>query len=341
MNERQMDKVLREKYPFTDSSKGERDTSKSVVDQLGEPNVLNSYRSITYNFTLAGLKKGYLTDTKKYRESELELVILKSGGKGTPGILPQTQLSDTQLTESKKLDESGENYDKYAKVVNKASADKVLSNNQELAKGFNAESPGRFDMFIEDISIDTLMAFTESGGTTLPTQIKFEVIEPYSINGFIEALHVAAISAGYASYLQASFVLKMDFWGYPDQGDFPDPEKIPKATRYFPIGLTGIEVDISEKGTRYRCTAVPFNERSFGEPNTVKKPIQMHGNTVSEILDTFMKNMNSQVSIIEGDDGKVSTTDKHNIYKVKYGFAIRHNVYQEILFACKRSRGQI
>ena len=318
MNERQMDKVLREKYPFTDSSKGERDASKVAVDQLGEPNVLNSFRSITYNFTLAGLKKGYLSDPKKYRESELELVILKSGGKGVPGILPQTKLSDSQLTDTKKLDDSGENYDKYAKVVNKSSADKTLANNQELANGFNAESPGRFDMFIEDISIDTLMAFTAGGGTTLPTQIKFEVIEPYSINGFIEALHVAAISAGYASYLQASFVLKMDFWGYPDQGDFPDPIKIPKATRYFPIGLTGIEVDISEKGTRYRCSAVPFNERSFGEPNVVKKPIQMYGNTVSEILTTFMINMNMQVSIIENEDGTSSWTDKHNEYKVKF-----------------------
>ena len=318
MNERQMDKVLREKYPFTDSSKGERDTSKSVVDQLGEPNVLNSYRSITYNFTLAALKKGYLSDPKKYRESELELVILKSGGKGdlkmtatiAGGInaAPQSGGRGTPgFVDPRRLD------------ISEDEKKQPLRNyGNELVDGFNSESPGRFDMYIEDVSIDTLMAFTESGGTTLPTQIKFEIIEPYSINGFIEALHVAAISAGYASYLQASFVLKMDFWGYPDQGDFPDPEKIPKATRYFPLGLTGIEVDISEKGTRYRCTAVPFNERSFGEPNTVKKPIQMYGNTVSEILTIFMMNMNLQVSIIEGDDGKVSATDKHNIYKVKF-----------------------
>jgi hypothetical protein len=68
MNERQLDKILREKYPFIDSSKGERDANKFVVDQLAESNVLNSYRSITYNFTLAGLKKGYLSDPKKYRD---------------------------------------------------------------------------------------------------------------------------------------------------------------------------------------------------------------------------------------------------------------------------------
>jgi len=318
MNERQMDKVIRENYPFTDSSKGERDASKVAVDQLGEPNVLKSYRSITYNFTLAGLKKGYLSDPKKYRESELELVILKSGGKGNSKMTATTAGGINSAPQSGGRGTPGFVDPRRLDISENEKKQPLRNYGNEMVEGFNAESPGRFDMFIEDISIDTLMAFTAGGGTTLPTQIKFEVIEPYSINGFIEALHVAAISAGYASYLQASFVLKMDFWGYPDQGDFPDPVKIPKATRYFPLGLTGIEVDISEKGTRYRCSAVPFNERSFGEPNVVKKPIQMHGNTVGEILDTFMMNMNFQVSIIEGEDGKVSTTDKHNIYKVKF-----------------------
>lgn len=31
--------------------------AQQIVEQTGERNVLNSYRSITYNFTLAGLKK--------------------------------------------------------------------------------------------------------------------------------------------------------------------------------------------------------------------------------------------------------------------------------------------
>ena len=82
MNERQMDKITREKYPFNDAAKADRDLTKRLVAQLPEANILNSYRSVTYNFTLAGLKKDYLKDPKKYRESELDLVILKSGGKG-------------------------------------------------------------------------------------------------------------------------------------------------------------------------------------------------------------------------------------------------------------------
>lgn len=319
MNEQHADTVVtREKYPFTNSSKGELATNKVAVDQLSESNVLNSFRSATYNFTLAGLKKGYLSDPNKYRESELELIILKSGGKGT------SKMTDTRVEGINAAPQSGDRgtpgyVDPKRFDISEDEKKQPLKNyGNELVDGFNANSPGQYDMFIEDISIDTLMAFTEAGGTTLPTQIKFEVIEPYSINGFIEALHVASISAGYSSYLQASFVLKMDFWGYPDQGDFPDPIKVPKATRYFPIGLTGIEVDITEKGTRYRCTAVPFNERSFGEPNVLKKPIQMSGVTVEKILKNFMGNINDQLALVTSEEKGRSFTDNHNIYYVKF-----------------------
>lgn len=322
MKEHQADTVVtREKYPFTNSSKGEqaaRAAGKVIVDQLAESNVLNSFRSVTYNFTLAGLKKGYLSDPKKYRESELELVILKSGGKGGASLTASAGNGVSAAPQSGGKGTPGYIDPRRSDISEDEKKQPLRNFENELAEGFNKNSPGQYDMFIEDISIDTIMAFTQEGGTTLPTQIKFEVIEPYSINGFIEALHVASISAGYSSYLQASFVLKMDFWGYPDQGDFPDPIKIPKATRYFPIGLTAIEVDITEKGTRYRCTAVPYNERSFGEPNVLKKPIQMSGVTVEKILKNFMGNINDQLALITTEDDTRTFTDNHNIYYVKF-----------------------
>ena len=292
--------------------------SKQVVDQSGEKNPLNGYRSSTYHFTLAALDNSNLKDPESYRNSQLKFVILRSGGKGFTGLSPQTKLSDSQITDAKKLDDSGENYDKYAKVVNKASADAALSNNQELVAGFNKDSPGRFDMFIENVEIESLMTFSDQGNTSLPTQIKFEVIEPYSINGFIEAMHVSAVAAGYPSYLQASFLLKMEFWGYPDGDDFPEPELIKDTERYYVFGLTGIDVDITEKGTRYRCTAVPYNERAFGEPNVVKKPIKMVGDTVRTILNNFIFFINMQVAASDEAGKEGTLKSKHNVYEIKF-----------------------
>lgn len=246
----------------TDTSKSSKVTRNSVktseVIRSGESNVLNGYRSVTYNFTFAGLDKRYLEDPDALRNSELDLVILRSGGKGTQGITATGTQAD------------------------------------DLIAGFNKNSPGRFDMYIDDIEITSLMTFSHSSNSSLPTKIKFDVVEPYSINGFIEALHVAAVAAGYTSYLNASFVLKLEFKGYPDSDDFSSPVTIPNTTRYFPIGITGIDVDVSEKGTKYVVTAVPYNERSFGQQNILKKSIKMKGSSVKEILTNLIDTVNKQ-----------------------------------------------
>jgi hypothetical protein len=317
MNERQMDKITRENYPFNEEAKADRDLTKKLVVQTPEANILNSYRSVTYNFTLAGLKKDYLKDPRKYRESELDLVILKSGGKGN-SIISGSGPAEQDVRLSQRNDDADPR-DRKVQSAAQTNVD-VSNNNTSMIQGFNNRSPGRFDMFIENVEIDTLMAFTEGSGSTLPTQIKFEVIEPYSVNGFIEAMHVAAVAAGYPSYLQASFLLKMEFWGYPDndQLQFKDPEKIPKSERFFPIGLTGIDVDITERGTRYKCTAVPFNERAFGEPNVIKKPIQMSGDYVGMILFDLIKNINEQVSKSDKDGKSESLGNKHDTYSIKF-----------------------
>lgn len=276
----------------TDADSKYNKEAQQIVEQTGERNVLNSYRSITYNFTLAGLKKEYLKDPNKLLESELELVILKSGGKGTRGVVGTGANPDD-------IRKAGqETYDKFDAQAKRDAQAKVDASNKNLdiIDGFNKDSPGRFDLFMENVEIETLMSFSKDSNLSMPTKLKFEVLEPYSMNGFIEALYVASLAAGYPSYLQASFVLKVEFWGYPDNDlqDFQNPVKIPQSERYFPIGLTNIEVEITERGTKYRCEAVPFNERAFGQPNSIKKPIKMEGDTVGSILKNFIKNVNDQ-----------------------------------------------
>ena len=326
------DIVTRETYPFSDNSKADRDVDKIKVKQSKQKNILNSYRSITYHFTLAGLLADYLSDPTLYRQSELNLIILKSGGKGNSKltISENTVLDNTVTALSSKTAADVRN--KIAaqdpRILNRSTkeddtamekkTDYGFEQVMESVKGFNANSPGRFDLFIENIEIDTLMAFSPEAGSTLPTQIKFDVIEPYSVNGFIEALHFAAVAAGYPSYLQASFLLKMEFWGYPDNGDFSEPEKIPKSERYFPFGLTAVDVDITERGTRYKVSGVPFNERAFGEPNVIKQPIKMEGSTVGEILHNLILKINEQTETSD-KDGKLESLGKnHNVYAIKF-----------------------
>lgn len=285
-------------------------------------NILNGYRSFTYNFTLSALKKDLVNKASLYDDAINEFVIIKSGGKGTQGFSTNVAARDivkkeTITTVEEVNDESGGHTITKSRTVDVIAGQDTMTG-KSLVEGFNKESPGRFDMFIENIEFESTMAFTKKGGSSLPSQIRFEVHEPYSINGFIEALHVGAVSAGYLNYSQASFLLKVEFVGYPDNEDLPEPERIPDSTRYFSIGFTGVEVDITERGTRYRCTCVPYQDKGFGVSNVLKKPIQMSGKTVKEILEDFMKQLNSQ----EEQSAKTSKTEtsakSYNEYRIRF-----------------------
>lgn len=234
-------------------------SSKAETDKVapGETqNILNNYRSVTYNITLAALTPDDLKAPNGYRNSPLKYVIAYSGGKGA-----------TAISSSNK--------------------------EPEVVKEFNKESPGHFELFIDGVEIDTLLAPNEQTGPAIATKVKFEIFEPMSANGYIEALHVSALAAGWTGYMNACYVLKIEFVGYPDTSLDPvaDAKKI-DATRYFPIKLTGSEMEVTETGTRYRCSAVPYNEHSFANPNTIFTDISFSGNTVREVLDSLFEGIN-------------------------------------------------
>jgi hypothetical protein len=283
-----------------------------TVESSGLQNVLNNYRSSTYLFTLAALQNKFLQDPDLYRSSALNYVILKSGGKGLEGISTNVTGIEKKVGEET-IREGG-------RVLGKKDIMGVDFTGSALVEGFNKDSPGRFDMFISNVEINSLFGFTNESSVSHPTSIKFEVTEPYSLNGFIESLHVAAVAAGYPNYLQAVFVLKVEFVGYPDDSDLPSPEIIKGTERYFPFVFTGIDVEVTSQGTKYRCSAVPSNERAgFGQSNKLKKPINMTGGTVGEILKDLMLKVTNQLK--EADNSSKTSTasaSQHDSFDIKF-----------------------
>lgn len=271
----------------TNTSKKETNKQEQFVSS-GFKNVLSNYRSYNYNFTLAAIHKDKVKSPQELRKSEQELTILRTGGKGAEGIAnPSPEQVQTA---------QGNYNSAQAKNVSPATQNRKKGQleNLQAIQGFNKDSPGRFDMFIDDIEIETIMAFTKEGGTTQPTKMRFVVYEPYSINGFIEALHIASLKAGYPNYIACSYLLKVEFIGYPDGVGLPDAEIVPRSSRYFLINITGLEVEVTERGTRYNVSAVPFSDKAFGQPAKLKKSVKMTGETVYEILDDLMKNITEQ-----------------------------------------------
>lgn len=266
-------------------------TKKSIPG--GKYNVLNDYRSYTPVFTLACLGRDSLKNPASFRKSSLDYVILKSGGKDKG--FNESAAKGTVSVDSK-------------------------SNNQldakELVAGFNKESPGRFDMYIDNIDMECIIAPGERNGSSVATQIRFEVFEPLSLNGFIEALHVAAVSAGFDSYVQASYLLKLEFWGYPDDQDLAKPEIIPNSSRYFVFNFTSVDITVTENGTRYTCQGVPSADMALSEPDKILADVKMTGSTVESVLSNFFASYNKSLderAIKEKGTDKVKNHDTYEI----------------------------
>ena len=284
-------------------------------------NVLNNYRSYTYNFTLAALSREQVADPESYRKKDykFDFVILKSGGKGAEAFNSQN-VSGVTVTKSFRAEGDSRTYET-------TSVDKEIG--KSLVNDFNAKGLGRFDMYIDNIEVETLMAFTPGTNTSFGTKINFEVFEPYSINGFPQALHVGAVSSGYPSYLGASYVLVMEFIGYPDNKDISEPEPIEYSKRYFVVKFSKFDAEITERGTRYACSCIPINDSAFGTPNVLKDPIQIAGNTVGAILKNFEDSLNQQIKEAEKDYKPAENATRFDKYKILFGEIVDNKLTYE------------
>ena len=253
-----------------------------------ERNILHKYRSWTYNWTLGAIGPSALANHKLLERDIKNFTVLNSAGKGTGGI--------------------GIN------VEGLNSVGTTYSDNAGLISSFNSKSAGRFDMFIDNISVDSIIgAGSKQGGSSIATNITFDVFEPYSMNGFIEALQFASKGAGYSDYMKGAYALRIQFQGWPDGDTSGTPEIIPMSTRYFPITIAEVHVDVTEAGTRYRIGSVPVNQMGLGSPNALTSDILVAGNTVGEILKNFFEAINQMVESRTKEETQQPGRDRYEI----------------------------
>jgi hypothetical protein len=315
-----IDMIISATEKKTDSPEISRTTaSKAATPKIPsvivskQVNPLHQFRSYNYLFTLACVKANALKDPALLRKSADYYVIAKSSGKGSDAIKLDDSFNTSAITPQ--VVSAGSHPDAATSI-----SPELFTRNfaQEYMDAFNTRSSGRFDFFINNVEIETLMSPSQEANASLATKIKFEIYEPYSLNGFMEAIQTAALAAGHVNYAQAPFLLKMEFIGYPDTDEVAS-ETVKKlgaeGTRYFVFSFTNLTVDATESGTRYQCEAVPHNERAYGKPNELTANIKISGKTVGEILDDFKTQINKakeeESKQIRGD--KPVKADKYDI----------------------------
>ena len=75
------------------------------------------------------------------------------------------------------------------------------------------------EYYLDNLNLDAVIAPNSNTGVALGTSITFDVVEPYSMGNFIEALIGSAASLGYENYINAPFCIKIEFMGYDEYGN--------------------------------------------------------------------------------------------------------------------------
>ena len=166
------------------------------------------------------------------------------------------------------------------------------------------------EFFIDELEYSSLVSFNPGTSTSNAVQFEFTVIEPYSIGLFFQTLALAANKAGYSNYIEAPYLLSVDFVGHKDDGT---TETTGKKT--FAIKLVNVGFSADASGSVYTCQAIPFNHMGFlDDYQEMNKNMQAFGDTVGQVLDDLTTELNRQETDMVADGTKLVG----NKYKITF-----------------------
>ena len=179
----------------------------------------------------------------------------------------------------------------------------IKSSGGNLDKRYKTFQEGNDDAeyYLDNLNLDAVIAPNSNTGVALGTSITFDVIEPYSMGLFIEALIGSAASLGYDNYINAPFCLKIDFMGYDEYGK----ETLSNTnSAYVPIMITKVDFSVQAKGSEYMVKAVPYSEAALDDTvQKTKTQINTLGSKVHEVLSgdekSVMSVLNERVQELE------------------------------------------
>lgn len=257
------------------------------------PNVLHSYNSFNYIFTLRAITNDQLKASKYHSafqsssESSNSYIVLRSGG----------------YARDNSLDAFG-------------GTGKNIDGAPSTPGNFKTGSQKGKDLFIDNVQLENVMDLGIQGTSNLVTG-RFTVTEPYSVGGFYEELFNGSKFAGHQHYLEAPFLLSLEFIGHKFEKDKLKTERVPKATRHFPIRFVNSRMSVNEAGSTYNVEFFAVNHevsKTFNAvlPENLDGPTQSNP-SVSSILTHLFVEMNTvQQSLQDQLKEKNKETVKEN-----------------------------
>ena len=178
------------------------------------------------------------------------------------------------------------------------------------------ESDGKTEYFIDDVEIETIVAGNDGTRSTNATSINFKVTEPYSMGLFLQAMQVSALRAGYSDYIEAPYLLTVEFKGYNDAGQYIHASNL---RRMFPLKFINVEFSVTEQGSVYVVQAIPYQEIALtDETQSTNVDTSFTGATVAEMLQTGAKSLTRILNDKELADESAKKVEKANQYIIMF-----------------------
>ena len=150
--------------------------------------------------------------------------------------------------------------------------------------------------YIDDVQIDTTIAPNPRSRSTNFHNLTFKVTEPLSMGLFLQTLQKCAKNAGYSNYLEAVWLLTLDFKGYNDEGQLVSPS-IGAVRKLFPVSLVSIDFDVNEQGSTYNVTCSVANDTAFTDQvQGLPVDITVSGRNLKEICQTGLNSICTNIN---------------------------------------------
>ena len=161
------------------------------------------------------------------------------------------------------------------------------------------------EYYIDSVNIEESIAPNRKSRHTNFHNLDFTVREPYSMGQFLETLYRAAKNAGYNNYLEAPWLLQIDFVGHQDV-ERTRPA-IAASKKQLCVQLVNIVFDVDTEGSFYTVTTAPYNESVFSDQiQSLPVDITVLGDDLEEICQTGVNSVATHINthLLKGQKNK-------------------------------------
>lgn len=150
------------------------------------------------------------------------------------------------------------------------------------------------DLYIDNFVMQTILGQSQVTRGSNACEISFDIIEPFGLSFLDNLYDFCHDSTGLneSNYLQIPYLLVINFMGYKDDGV---AETVQNATKYIPIIISDIGVQLNSGGSKYTVTALPFNELGFTEKyGTLNQSLEINGQKLIDVANSLTSKINAE-----------------------------------------------